>query len=73
MPLDFVAFCFYLHQFNKHVSDFLNSILQTGNSNIFVLRVVIYVKHFQIKSSFPSEKIPEVELGTHVCRKAVKI
>ena len=69
----FVALCFYLHQFKKYVSDFLYSVSQTGNNNIFVLRSVIYVQHFQIKSCFSGEKTLAVQSGTHFCRKAVKV
>ena len=52
----FIALCFYLHQLKKRVSDFKNSVAQSGNSNVFALCGVIYIQHFRIKSSFSSEK-----------------
>ena len=47
----FAALCFYLHLLKN--SDFVS---QTGNSNIFVLHGVIYIQHFQTKSSFSSDE-----------------
>ena len=54
-----------------HVSDFKNSVSQAGKSNIFVLRGVIYVQHFQIKSRFSKKKKTRWNPG-HTFRKLMK-
>ena len=53
------------------MSGFKNSVSQAGNGNIFVLRGVIYVQHFQIKSRF-SKKKKHGGTRTHFPRKLIK-
>ena len=54
----------------KSVSQNFKILLQTGDSNIFVLRGVFVSRYVQLKSSFSDEKRPVVKSETHFSREA---
>ena len=64
----------HLEYFLLHfVSVFGSALFQTGD-NVFVLRDVISVTHFQIKSNFSSKKKrPTVGFETRFCREAANV
>ena len=64
----FVPLCFYLHQLKKSISDFQNSVAQTGNSNIFFSFYFIPDIYINYNNIYLSK-----ELRCNKCKKNINI
>ena len=57
----------------KLLLKFLKIFLQTGDTNIFVLRGVFCSRYVQLKSSFSEDKTSAVKSETHLSRELCKL
>ena len=74
----FYIFCcivilFMSSKAQKLLLKFLKIFLQTGDTNIFVLRGVFCSRYVQLKSSFSEDKTSAVKSETHLSRELCKL